>query len=76
MSGIQRVDFIGIPSRNAERSRAFYVETLGLRPDDKSRFEVWAGETCFGEIVQVAEDRRIVKAFGDEDLGEVGVGQR
>jgi catechol 2,3-dioxygenase-like lactoylglutathione lyase family enzyme len=48
VSGIQRVDFIGIPSRDAERSRAFYVETLGLRPDGKSRFEVWAGETCFG----------------------------
>ena len=48
MSGVQRVDFIGIPSRNAERSRTFYVETLGLRPDDKSRFEVWADETCFG----------------------------
>lgn len=45
---IERVDFIGIPSRDAERSRAFYVETLGLRPDDKARFEVWAGDTCFG----------------------------
>ena len=29
MSGIERVDFIGIPSRDAERSRAFYVETDG-----------------------------------------------
>ena len=48
MSGIERVDFIGIPSQDAERSRAFYVETLGLRPDDKARFEFWAGETCFG----------------------------
>jgi catechol 2,3-dioxygenase-like lactoylglutathione lyase family enzyme len=45
---ISRVDFVGIPSRDAERSRAFYVETLGLRPDDKARFEVWAGDTCFG----------------------------
>jgi catechol 2,3-dioxygenase-like lactoylglutathione lyase family enzyme len=45
---IERVDFIGIPSRDAERSRAFYVETLGLRPDDKARFEFWIGETCFG----------------------------
>jgi catechol 2,3-dioxygenase-like lactoylglutathione lyase family enzyme len=45
---IERVDFIGIPSRDAERSRAFYVEKLGLRPDDKARFEFWAGETCFG----------------------------
>lgn len=48
MSGIERVDFIGIPSRDAERSRAFYVEKLALRPDDKARFEFWAGETCFG----------------------------
>jgi catechol 2,3-dioxygenase-like lactoylglutathione lyase family enzyme len=45
--GIGRLDFVGIPSQDAERSRAFYVETLGLRPDDKGRFEVWAGETCF-----------------------------
>src|SRR4029079_16358238 len=48
MSGIERVDFIGIPSRDAERSRAFYVEKLGFRPDGKARFEFWAGETCFG----------------------------
>ena len=48
MSGIERVDFIGIPSRDAERSRAFYVEKLALRPDYKARFEFWAGETCFG----------------------------
>jgi len=45
---ISRVDFVGIPSRDAERSRAFFVETLGLRPDDNARFEMWAGDTCFG----------------------------
>ena len=45
---IRKLDFVGIPSQDAERSRAFYVETLGLRPDDKSRFELWAGDTCFG----------------------------
>jgi catechol 2,3-dioxygenase-like lactoylglutathione lyase family enzyme len=45
---IERLDFVGIPSRDSERSRAFYVETLGLRPDDNARFEVWAGDTCFG----------------------------
>lgn len=42
------LDFIGIPSRDAERSRAFYVETLGLRPDEHARFELWVGDTCFG----------------------------
>ncbi len=45
---ISSLDFVGIPSRDAERSRTFYVETLGLRPDEKGRFEFWAGETCFG----------------------------
>jgi catechol 2,3-dioxygenase-like lactoylglutathione lyase family enzyme len=30
---ITKLDFIGIPSTDSERSRAFYVETLGLRPD-------------------------------------------
>ncbi len=45
---IDSLDFIGIPSQDAERSRGFYVDTLGLRPDDHSRFEFWVGETCFG----------------------------
>ena len=44
---ISKLDFVGIPSQDAERSRAFYVETLGLRPDDTSRSEFWASETCF-----------------------------
>jgi catechol 2,3-dioxygenase-like lactoylglutathione lyase family enzyme len=45
---IEKLDFIGVPSRDAERTRAFYVDTLGLRPDENSRFEFWAGDTCFG----------------------------
>ena len=45
---ISKLDFIGIPSQDAERSRSFYVETLGLRPDSRARFECWLGETCFG----------------------------
>ena len=45
---ITKLDFVGIPSQDAERSRSFYVETLGLRPDDHARFECWAGATCFG----------------------------
>jgi catechol 2,3-dioxygenase-like lactoylglutathione lyase family enzyme len=43
---ISKLDFVGVPSRDAERSRSFYVDTLGLRPDDNARFEVWAGDTC------------------------------
>jgi catechol 2,3-dioxygenase-like lactoylglutathione lyase family enzyme len=45
---ISKLDFIGVPSQDSEQSRKFYVETLGLRPDDHGKFEVWAGETCFG----------------------------
>src|SRR3954465_2836588 len=44
---IGSLDFVAIPSRDAERSRSFYVDTLGLRPDKHGRFEVWVGETCF-----------------------------
>jgi len=45
---ITKLDFVGVPSTDAERTRAFYVETLGLRPDENSRFEFWVGETCCG----------------------------
>jgi catechol 2,3-dioxygenase-like lactoylglutathione lyase family enzyme len=43
---ISKLDFVAIPSQDAERSRAFYVDTLGLRPDEHGRLEMWAGETC------------------------------
>jgi catechol 2,3-dioxygenase-like lactoylglutathione lyase family enzyme len=45
---ISKLDFVGVPSQDAERSRAFYADTLGLRPDDNSQYEVWAGDTCLG----------------------------
>lgn len=45
---IENLDFVGIPSQDSERSRSFYVDILGLRPDEKGRFEFWIGETCFG----------------------------
>ena len=44
---ISGLDMIGVPSRDAERSRSFYLDTLGLRPDERARFEVWVGDTCF-----------------------------
>jgi catechol 2,3-dioxygenase-like lactoylglutathione lyase family enzyme len=46
-SAIAKVDSVGIPSRNTERSRRFYVETIGLRPDDHAQNEFWVGDTCF-----------------------------
>jgi predicted enzyme related to lactoylglutathione lyase len=44
---IEKVDTIGIPSRDGKRSRQFYVEMLGARPDERSWNEFWIGETCF-----------------------------
>ncbi len=45
---IGSLDFVAIPSQDAARSRAFYVDTLGLRADDHGQAEFWVGETCFG----------------------------
>jgi predicted enzyme related to lactoylglutathione lyase len=47
LSLVSKVDAVGIPSRDWERSRRFYVETLGLRPDPRSKNEFWIGDTCF-----------------------------
>ena len=44
---ISKVDAVEIPTQDAARSRAFYVETLGLRPDEHARYEFWVGDTCF-----------------------------
>jgi catechol 2,3-dioxygenase-like lactoylglutathione lyase family enzyme len=47
LSSIAKVDAVGIPSTDWERSRRFYVETLGLRPDEHAKGEFWVGDTCF-----------------------------
>jgi catechol 2,3-dioxygenase-like lactoylglutathione lyase family enzyme len=46
MATITGIDFVAIPSTDVERSRRFYGETLGLRPDDHAQYEFWAGSTC------------------------------
>ena len=32
---ITKLDFVGVPSTDADRSREFYIETLGLKPDPR-----------------------------------------
>jgi catechol 2,3-dioxygenase-like lactoylglutathione lyase family enzyme len=44
---ISKVDTVGVPSQDTERSRRFYVDTLGLTPDERSWNEFWVGQTCF-----------------------------
>jgi catechol 2,3-dioxygenase-like lactoylglutathione lyase family enzyme len=45
---ITKLDFVAVPSTDPARTRAFYVDTLGLAPDEKAEFEFWVGPTCFG----------------------------
>ena len=45
---VERLDFVAVPSRDAAALRAFYMDVLGLRPDDNANFEVWIGDTCLG----------------------------
>ena len=56
---IQRLDFVAVPSRDADKTRAFYIETLGLRPDEHGNYEFWIGETCCG----IWEPERLGREF-------------
>ena len=47
MADIERLDFLGVPSQDPERARAFYRDVLGMRPDERAEWEQWAGTTCF-----------------------------
>ena len=66
---ISKLDFVAIPSRDWERSRAFYVDTLGLRPDDKAQAEFWVGQTCFG----IWEPKRLGMEFSPQKNGHVAL---
>jgi catechol 2,3-dioxygenase-like lactoylglutathione lyase family enzyme len=66
---ISRLDFVAVPSQDAERSRAFYVDTLGLRADDNARFEFWVGETCCG----IWEPQRFGMEFAPQKNGHLAM---
>ena len=66
---ISSLDFVAVPSTDAERSRAFYIDTLGLRPDDKARFEFWVGDTCFG----IWEPARLGQEFAPQKNGHLAL---
>src|SRR4051795_6335296 len=66
---ISKLDFVAIPSEDAERSRAFYVETLGLRADDHARYEFWAGDTCLG----IWEPEKLGMPFAPQKNGHLAL---
>jgi catechol 2,3-dioxygenase-like lactoylglutathione lyase family enzyme len=47
---VERVDFVSLATRDVERSKRFYVETLGLphEGDNPIGFEVRAGQVTLG----------------------------
>ena len=66
---IRKLDFVAVPSQDAERSRNFYVDTLGLRPDEHAKFEGWIGETCFG----IWEPERLGMPFAPQKNGHLAL---
>ena len=66
---ITKLDFVAIPSQDAERSRAFYGETLGLRPDPQAQYEFWAGDTCLG----IWEPARVGMPFAPQKNGHLAL---
>ena len=65
---ITKLDFVAVPSQDGERSRRFYGETLGLRPDG-GQFEFWAGETCLG----IWEPERLGMPFAPQKNGHIAL---
>lgn len=66
---IQSLDFVAVPSTDPARTRAFYVDTLGLRPDDRARFEFWVGDTCF----TIWEPASMGMAFVPQPIGSLAL---
>jgi catechol 2,3-dioxygenase-like lactoylglutathione lyase family enzyme len=66
---ITKLDFVAIPSQDSERARSFYVDTLGLRPDEHGQFEFWAGDTCLG----VWEPARLGMEFAPSKNGHLAL---
>jgi catechol 2,3-dioxygenase-like lactoylglutathione lyase family enzyme len=66
---VEKVDFVAVPSRDGERSRQFYGETLGLRQDPNARFEFWAGDTCLG----IWEPVRLGMEFAPQKNGHIAL---
>ncbi len=66
---IIKLDFVAIPSQDAEGARRFYGETLELRRDDHAENEFWAGDTCLG----IWEPARFGMEFAPQKNGHLGL---
>lgn len=70
MSLITGLDFLSIPSKDADRTRAFYVDTLGLEPEPGARYEFRVGTTCCG----IWEPEKVGREFAAETCSPLALG--
>jgi catechol 2,3-dioxygenase-like lactoylglutathione lyase family enzyme len=66
---ITKADFVAVPSTDWERTRAFYVDTLGMRPDERGQAEFWIGDQCFG----IWEPARYGMEFAPQKNGHIAL---
>jgi len=66
---IEGADFIGVPSQDANRSRQFYGETLGLRQAENAQYEFWAGDTCLA----IWEPKQFGMEFAPQKNGHIAL---
>ena len=66
---ITKLDYVSIPSQDAERARRFYGETLGLRRDENAENEFWAG----GQCIAIWEPARFGVEFQPQKNGHLAL---
>ncbi len=66
---ITSLDFVAVPTRDPDRARSFYVDTLELRPDDNAQYEFWVGETCFA----LWQPERLGQTFVAQNNGHIAL---
>jgi catechol 2,3-dioxygenase-like lactoylglutathione lyase family enzyme len=64
-----KLDFVAVPCTDPERTRSFYLDTLGLRQDEKARFEFWVGDTCFA----IWEPAKLGAEFAPQKNGHIAI---
>jgi catechol 2,3-dioxygenase-like lactoylglutathione lyase family enzyme len=69
VTAISKLDFVAVPSQDADRARTFYGETLGLSPDEHTSTEFWAGQTC----LSIWEPEKFGMAFAPQKNGHLAL---
>jgi predicted enzyme related to lactoylglutathione lyase len=69
MPTITKLDFVSVPTQDADRARQFYGETLGLRADDTAQYEFWAGDTC----IAIWEPEKVGMPFAPQKNGHLAL---